>query len=87
VRDLKRSAEFYARVLGYDEPAFEIGDVHLRVADLDAEIAAILAAGGSMASGPTTTEYEMREIEVVDPDGHRICLGQDLEERPEDRGR
>jgi catechol 2,3-dioxygenase-like lactoylglutathione lyase family enzyme len=121
VSDLERSAGFYERVLGYEEPAFfgeppefcmlhrdehdimlqladepaevrpngvfDVWDVHLRVADLDAEMAAILAAGGSLAAGPITTEYEMREIEILDPDGHRICLGQDLEQRPEDLGR
>ncbi len=28
--------------------------------------------------GPTDTFYGMREIGVVDPDGHRVCLAQDV---------
>jgi hypothetical protein len=27
----------------------------------------------------------MKEIEVLDPDGYRVCLGQDLARRSEDR--
>src|SRR5262245_61804367 len=65
---------------------FGVWDVHLRVADVDAEKRAIEAAGWP-CSAVETTEYDMREIYVEDPDGHRICLGQDLVTRPEDRGR
>jgi catechol 2,3-dioxygenase-like lactoylglutathione lyase family enzyme len=119
VSDLRRAADFYARVLGYEEPAFfgeppvfcmlhrgphdlmlslaeepgqvrphgrfDVWDFHLRVADLEAERTAILAAGARLSSGPRGTEYGMTEITVDDPDGHRICLGQDRERRPEDR--
>jgi catechol 2,3-dioxygenase-like lactoylglutathione lyase family enzyme len=53
-------------------------DVHLRVADVGAEIATLAAAGIALAKGPTDTFYAMREIEVLDPDGHRFCLAQDL---------
>jgi len=28
--------------------------------------------------GPTDTFYQVREIDVLDPDGHRICIAQDL---------
>ena len=62
-------------------------DVHLRVADLDAERGAILAAGGKIVEEKARTDYGMREIVIQDPDGHWICLGQDLERRDEDRGR
>jgi catechol 2,3-dioxygenase-like lactoylglutathione lyase family enzyme len=55
-------------------------DMYIRVGDLDAEIAALKAAGAEIASGPETKEYYgMREIELLDPDGHRICFGQDVE--------
>lgn len=64
---------------------FQVWDVHLRVADLDAEKAAIEAAGGKLCGPERTTEYGMRELEIEDPDGHRVCLGQDLEPRPEDK--
>jgi uncharacterized glyoxalase superfamily protein PhnB len=48
------------------------------VADIANEIAALTAAGVKIDQGPRDTFYEMREIEVVDPDGYRWCFGQDL---------
>jgi len=62
-------------------------DVHLRVADVQAERRAIEAAGGKLLSEPETTEYGMIEIVVEDPDGHRVCLGQNLVVSPDDVGR
>ena len=55
-----------------------IWDVAVRVADIANEIAALTAAGVKIDQGPRDTFYEMREIEVVDPDGYRWCFGQDL---------
>ena len=60
-----------------------IWDLAIRVINLEAEIAALRSAGVALDRGPTKTEYCMVEIEVVDPDGYRICLGQNLEEEPE----
>jgi len=59
-------------------------DVCLRVADVAAEAAAIAQAGAALAKGPTDKFYRMREIEVLDPDGHRFCFAQDLGARTED---
>lgn len=59
-----------------------VWDVYLRVADVAAEAAAITAAGATIVRGPQDTFYSMREIEVLDPDGHRICLGQDTGDEP-----
>jgi catechol 2,3-dioxygenase-like lactoylglutathione lyase family enzyme len=53
-------------------------DIFLTVDDLDAEIAALGDAGVGIDRGPKTTEYQMKEIEVVDPDGFRICLAQNM---------
>ena len=53
-------------------------DVHMRIDDVTAEQQALAAAGVPLAKGPTDTFYGMREIEVLDPDGHRLCFGQDL---------
>lgn len=53
-------------------------DAYLRLTDVDAEFATLQDAGASMAAGPRETFYGMREIEVVDPDGYRWCLAQDL---------
>jgi catechol 2,3-dioxygenase-like lactoylglutathione lyase family enzyme len=52
-------------------------DVYLRVTDVALEVLALAAAGVPIDKGPTDRFYEMREIEVVDPDGHRICFAQD----------
>ena len=50
--------------------------VYLYPQDLDARLAHI-AAQGVTVTGPTVTEYGMREVEVTDPDGNVICLGED----------
>jgi len=60
-------------------------DLHLRIADASAEQAALEAAGIRIDRGPKLKEdYGMIELEVLDPDGYRICLGQDDVQRPED---
>ena len=53
-------------------------DMYMKVADVAAEKDGIERAGGSIVAGPRDTFYEMREIEVIDPDGYRICLAQDM---------
>jgi hypothetical protein len=112
VSDVRRSAEFFVRVLAYADPTFYGGDpprfamlnrdghdlmleiprgggsvaphgrfgvwdLHLLVEDVQAERQAIEASGWK-CSPIATTEYEMLEITVEDPDGHRICLGQNV---------
>lgn len=57
-------------------------DMYVSVTDVGAEIAALHSAGVRLDKGPTDTFYEMREIEVLDPDGHRICFGQDVGGEP-----
>jgi uncharacterized glyoxalase superfamily protein PhnB len=52
--------------------------VAVRVGDIANEMAALSAAGVRIDRRPRETFYEMREIEVVDPDGYRWCFGQDL---------
>ena len=55
-----------------------VWDMYVSVEDVSKEIAALAANGVTVAKGPTDTFYRMREIEVLDPDGHRICLAQSL---------
>jgi predicted enzyme related to lactoylglutathione lyase len=56
-----------------------VWDMYIRVTDVEAETAALKDAGVTIARGPTTmTEYQMREVEVVDPDGFRVCLAQNV---------
>ena len=56
-----------------------VWDAYIAVTDLDSEIAVFNDAGVAIDRGPTMTEYQMKEIEVVDPDGFRICLAQNVE--------
>ena len=53
-------------------------DVAVRVAGIANERAALTAVGVKIDKGPPETFYEIREIEVVDPDGHRWCFGQHI---------
>ena len=53
-------------------------DMYVRVADVASEKEGIERAGGRLVAGPRDAFYGMREIEVEDPDGHRICLAQDV---------
>ena len=43
-----------------------------------AGLAKQIAAAGLMAEGPNETGYGMREVVVTDPDGNRLCFGQDV---------
>jgi len=55
-----------------------VWDLYIKVGDLEAEVAALRAEGVPIEREPSRTEYGMVEAEVVDPDGHRICFGQDV---------
>jgi catechol 2,3-dioxygenase-like lactoylglutathione lyase family enzyme len=57
-------------------------DMYVSVADIAGEIAALERAGVKLDKGPSDTFYEMREIEIIDPDGHRICFAQDIRNEP-----
>jgi len=60
-----------------------VWDIFLSITDVTAEMAALEASGVPIAKGPTDTFYGMREIEVLDPDGYRLCLAQNLENEPQ----
>lgn len=57
----------------------DVWDLYVKVLDLKAEEAALRANGVAIVAGPRTTFYNMSELEVLDPDGYRICFGQDLD--------
>lgn len=57
-----------------------VWDMYLRVADLQAEMAALEKSGVPLVKGPTKTFYDMLEIEIIDPDGYRICIAQTVVE-------
>ena len=54
-----------------------IWDMYLRTPDLAAEKAALERSGVAIARQPERTVYDMIEMEVLDPDGYRICIAQD----------
>lgn len=58
------------------EAAYENWRVYLYPENLAAMVDKIKATGAAI-KGPTVTEYGMREIEVTDPDGNVLCLGED----------
>lgn len=53
----------------------EMWDVYLWVGDIDAVETALSAAGVPIVRGPSKTPYGCAEIEIDDPDGHRIAFG------------
>jgi catechol 2,3-dioxygenase-like lactoylglutathione lyase family enzyme len=55
-----------------------IWDLYLRVEDVRGEVEALRAAGVAIDSDLTETEYDMLEIEILDPDGYRVAIGSDL---------
>lgn len=59
--------------------AIGVWDFYIKVEDADLEAEALRAAGVVLAREPEETEYGMTEIEVVDPDGYRICFGSDMD--------
>ena len=53
-----------------------VWDAYYRVSDIAVEESLLRAAGVEIVRGPETMPYQMRELEILDPDGYRICLAQ-----------
>ncbi|GMG81260.1 hypothetical protein LNKW23_04730 [Paralimibaculum aggregatum] len=53
---------------------------YLHVADARALAAELAAAGVAILSGPLDTEYGLREVEIADSEGNRLCFGQILDD-------
>ena len=51
---------------------------YFHVADMSALLAEFEAAGVAIAHGPHDTSYGLREVEIDDPSGNRLCFGQIL---------
>ena len=56
-----------------------VWDMYVKVEDLDAELSSLTELGVKIDQPIRSTEYDMRELEVVDPDGYRICFGSEME--------
>ncbi len=62
---------------GADVPPSPGWRAYLHTDDVDA-LAGDLATRAYASEGPRDATYGMRELVVTDPDGNRICFGQDL---------
>ena len=51
---------------------------YIYLEDIDAFADQILGRGVSVLRGPEDSFYHCREVEVVDPNGNRICFAQDI---------
>lgn len=73
-----RSGAATVFLIAWDGPeaAYDRWRAYFHTDDLD-DIAAHLTAKAAAFKGPVVTEYNMREIEVADPDGNIVCFGQD----------
>lgn len=70
---------------GWDGPDPDPGAgwrAYFHTDDVEALAASFTAAGVTLANGPETMTYGVREIEVLDPDGNRLCFGQVLQTTP-----
>jgi catechol 2,3-dioxygenase-like lactoylglutathione lyase family enzyme len=56
----------------------EIWDVCVEVTGVDALAPELAGRGATIVRGPETTDYGIRELEIVGPDGCTICFGEDL---------
>lgn len=61
------------------DPPYRGWRVYLHIPDAEA-LAKAIARAAVMAEGPNDTGYGMREVVVTDPDGNRLCFGQDIPE-------
>lgn len=57
-----------------------VWDAYLWVDDVDALHDEFVASDATVAKPPHVTGYHVKELVVVDPDGHQICFGQELPE-------
>jgi catechol 2,3-dioxygenase-like lactoylglutathione lyase family enzyme len=62
--------------------AHGVWDMYIAISDIASEIETLKANNVAIAKGPTDTFYNMREIEVRDPDGHLVCFAQDIGVEP-----
>lgn len=59
-----------------------VWDMDIKVTGIQAEIDALTALGVPIVRGPETMLHPMTEIEIIDPDGYRICIAQDATRTP-----
>ena len=72
---------------GADERKHDGWRAYLHVTDAQAMLEELTAAGVTIAKGPVDTSYGLREVEIDDPDGNRLCFGQILDDESLWRGR
>lgn len=62
---------------GADDPPSPGWRAYMHTGDVDALAQELAERGYDGAEGPRDTVYGMRELVVTDPDGNRVCFGQD----------
>lgn len=60
------------------EPSGGAWDLYIRVDDVAAARAGLVAGGVDIVRGPERTDAGTLEIELRDPDGYRIRIGQEI---------
>jgi len=65
------------------DPARAATWIYLGVEDADEMAAAFAAAGIEVARPPYDTDYKMREVAYIDPDGNLLLFGSPLKEASE----
>jgi uncharacterized glyoxalase superfamily protein PhnB len=59
-----------------------VWDAYIRVSDADALFAELRLKGANVVRKPETAFYQMREFEVEDINGYRLCFAHDTSEAP-----
>ncbi|WNJ17352.1 VOC family protein [Pontibacter sp. G13] len=54
--------------------------IYIFVHDVDEVLKAYLACGGAVMEAIGDRDYQMRDFDIRDPDGHRITIGMGLEQ-------
>ncbi|MEM7520768.1 MAG: VOC family protein [Pseudomonadota bacterium] len=71
------SAQIFLHAWDGAGPAWDNWRAYFYVDDQNALIDRLRAQGGAF-KGPSDTPYNMREVEVTDPDGNILCFGTDM---------
>ena len=65
--------------IGQLGPNFGPASVYAIVSGVDALYAELRGSGATISREPADAEYRMRDFEVTDPEGNRICFGEAVE--------
>ncbi|MDT7044038.1 glyoxalase superfamily protein [Candidatus Nitronereus thalassa] len=61
------------------ESSGQVWDAYIHVSNLQELFKEFESAGATIARPITKTVYDMLEFEITDPDGNRLCFGEDTD--------